>query len=57
MGPLLRFASKRLPGQGIELCTDLPPYRTILLLLVAYVVLWITHVDRPLRHRPYGVPA
>ena len=42
MGPLLRFASKRLPGRGTELCTDLPPYRTILLLLVAYVVLWVT---------------
>jgi uncharacterized membrane protein YbhN (UPF0104 family) len=41
MGPLLRFASKRLPGRNTELCTDLPPYRTILLLLVAYVVLWI----------------
>jgi uncharacterized membrane protein YbhN (UPF0104 family) len=42
MGPVLRFASKRLPGKGTELCTDLPPYRTILLLLVGYVVLWIT---------------
>ena len=42
MGPVLRFASARLPGKGTELCTDLPPYRTILILLVAYVVLWIT---------------
>jgi glycosyltransferase 2 family protein len=42
MGPVLRFASARLPGKGTELCTDLPPYRTILLLLVGYVVLWIT---------------
>jgi uncharacterized membrane protein YbhN (UPF0104 family) len=42
MGPVLRFASDRLPGKGTELCTDLPPYRTILILLVAYVVLWIT---------------
>src|SRR5215204_2802027 len=41
MGPLLRIASNRLPGKGTDLCTDLPPYRTILLLLVAYVVLWI----------------
>lgn len=42
MGPVLRFASSRLPGKGTDLCTDLPPYRTILVLLVAYVVLWIT---------------
>jgi uncharacterized membrane protein YbhN (UPF0104 family) len=42
MGPVLRFASARLPGRGTELCTDLPPYRTILLLLVGYVTLWIT---------------
>lgn len=42
MGPVLRFASNRLPGKGTELCTDLPPYRTILALLVAYVVLWVT---------------
>jgi uncharacterized membrane protein YbhN (UPF0104 family) len=42
MGPLLRFASNRLPGKGTELCTELPPYRTILLLLVAYVGLWVT---------------
>jgi uncharacterized membrane protein YbhN (UPF0104 family) len=41
MGPLLRFASSRLPGKGTDLCTDLPPYRSILLLLVAYVALWI----------------
>lgn len=41
MGPVLRIASNRLPGKGTDLCTDLPPYRTILLLLVAYVVLWI----------------
>jgi hypothetical protein len=41
MGPVLRFASARLPGKGTELCTDLPPYRTILILLVAYVVLWV----------------
>jgi len=42
MGPVLQFASSRLPGRGASLCTDLPPYRTILVLLVAYVVLWIT---------------
>jgi glycosyltransferase 2 family protein len=42
MGPVLRFASARLPGRGTELCTDLPPYRTILLLLVGYVALWVT---------------
>jgi uncharacterized membrane protein YbhN (UPF0104 family) len=42
MGPVLRFASARLPGKGTELSTELPPYRTILLLLMAYVVLWIT---------------
>jgi uncharacterized membrane protein YbhN (UPF0104 family) len=41
MGPILRVASNRLPGKGTDLCTDLPPYRTILLLLVGYVVLWI----------------
>jgi glycosyltransferase 2 family protein len=42
MGPVLRYASARLPGKGTELCTELPPYRTILALLVAYVVLWVT---------------
>jgi len=42
MGPVLRFASKRLPGRSAELSTELPPYRTILLLLVAYVALWVT---------------
>ena len=42
MGPVLQFASSRLPGKGTDLCTDLPPYRTILILLVAYVLLWIT---------------
>ena len=42
MGPLLEFASKRLPGKRTELCTDLPPYRVILLLLVGYVVVWVT---------------
>ena len=42
MGPLLRFASKRLPGRSADLSAELPPYRTILLLLVAYVALWIT---------------
>jgi uncharacterized membrane protein YbhN (UPF0104 family) len=42
MGPALRLASSLLPGKGTELCTDLPPYRTILLLLVGYVILWIT---------------
>jgi hypothetical protein len=42
MGPLLRFASSRLPGKGTELCTDLPPYRVILMLLIGYVVWWIT---------------
>jgi uncharacterized membrane protein YbhN (UPF0104 family) len=42
MGPVLRFASKHLPGKGTELCTDLPPYRTILLLLLGYVVLWVS---------------
>jgi glycosyltransferase 2 family protein len=42
MGPVLRYASARLPGKGTELCTELPPYRTILVLLVAYVVLWVT---------------
>ena len=42
MGPVLRFASARLPGKSTELCTDLPPYRAILLLLVAYVALWVT---------------
>ncbi|MFN8634746.1 MAG: lysylphosphatidylglycerol synthase domain-containing protein [Chloroflexota bacterium] len=41
MGPLLRFLSNRLPGKATELCTDLPPYRTILLLLVAYVASWV----------------
>jgi len=40
MGPVLRFSSKRLPGRAGELATELPPYRTILLLLVAYVLLW-----------------
>jgi uncharacterized membrane protein YbhN (UPF0104 family) len=42
MGPILRHASARLPGKSTELCTELPPYRTILVLLVAYVVLWVT---------------
>jgi len=42
MGPVLRFASSRLPGKDTELCTDLPPYRVILALLVGYVLLWIT---------------
>lgn len=42
MGPLLKFASKMLPGRAGELHTSLPPYRTILLLLVAYVLLWFT---------------
>jgi glycosyltransferase 2 family protein len=42
VGPVLRYASARLPGKGTELCTELPPYRTILVLLVAYVVLWVT---------------
>src|SRR5215212_8982404 len=42
MGPVLRFASKHLPGRSAELSTELPPYRTILLLLVAYVALWVT---------------
>ena len=42
LGPVLQFASSRLPGKGTELSTALPPYRTILLLLVAYVVLWVT---------------
>jgi uncharacterized membrane protein YbhN (UPF0104 family) len=42
MGPVLRFASKRLPGKSTELSTDLPPYRTILMLLVGYVLLWVT---------------
>ncbi len=42
MGPVLRFASNRLPGKGTELCTDLPPYRVILLLLLGYVVLWVS---------------
>jgi len=42
MGPVLRFASKRLPGRGTDLCTDLPPYRVILLLLLGYVVLWVS---------------
>ena len=41
MGPVLRFASSRLPGKSTELCTDLPPYGTIMILLVAYVVLWV----------------
>ena len=41
MGPVLRFASSRLPGKGTDLCTDLPPYGTIMVLLVAYVVLWV----------------
>jgi uncharacterized membrane protein YbhN (UPF0104 family) len=42
MGPMLRFASKLLPGRAGQLCTDLPPYRTTLLLLIAYVLLWFT---------------
>jgi hypothetical protein len=42
MGPLLNFASKRLPGRNADLLTELPPYRTILLLLLAYVLLWVT---------------
>ncbi|MCC7371949.1 MAG: flippase-like domain-containing protein [Chloroflexi bacterium] len=42
MGPILRFASKKLPGKNTELCTDLPPYRVIILLLAGYVVLWVT---------------
>lgn len=42
MGLLLRIASKRLPGRSVELCTDLPPYRTILLLLIGYVLTWFT---------------
>jgi uncharacterized membrane protein YbhN (UPF0104 family) len=42
MGMALRFASSRLPGTGTELCTALPRYRAILLLLIAYVVLWVT---------------
>jgi hypothetical protein len=40
MGPVLKMASKALPGKAGELATNLPPYRTILLLLVAYVLAW-----------------
>jgi uncharacterized membrane protein YbhN (UPF0104 family) len=40
MGPVLKIASKALPGKAGELATELPPYRTILLLLVAYVLGW-----------------
>ena len=36
-----------------ELCTDLPPYRTILLLLVAYVGALDHPVDRAVRHLPH----
>ena len=42
MGPVLAFASKRLPGKDTELCTELPPYRVIMMLLLGYVALWIT---------------
>jgi len=42
MGRLLGFASKRLPGRNTDLSTNLPSYRLILLLLMAYVILWIT---------------
>jgi len=40
MGPVLRFAARKLPGGAAEPSTDLPPYRTILFLLIGYVVLW-----------------
>ncbi|MCC6175797.1 MAG: flippase-like domain-containing protein [Chloroflexi bacterium] len=41
MSRILRLGSRVLPG-GAELCTDLPPYRLILVLLVCYVALWFT---------------
>ena len=40
MGPVLKLASRMLPSRAGELCTDLPPYRTTLLLLVSYMLLW-----------------
>jgi uncharacterized membrane protein YbhN (UPF0104 family) len=42
MGPVLRTGSKMLPSRAGEFATTLPPYRIILLLLVAYVMLWFT---------------
>ena len=39
MGPVLRLGSRMLPG-GASLSSELPPYRTIVVLLVGYVVLW-----------------
>ena len=39
-GPVLKLASKMLPSRAGELATDLPPYRTTLLLLVGYMLLW-----------------
>lgn len=40
MGPVLKLGSKMLPSRAGELATTLPPYRTTLLLLVGYMVLW-----------------
>jgi uncharacterized membrane protein YbhN (UPF0104 family) len=40
MGPVLKVGSKMLPGRAGELATHLPPYRTTLLLLVGYMLLW-----------------
>lgn len=41
MGPVLKLGSRMLPGDA-SLSTELPPYRTIVLLLVGYVLLWAT---------------
>jgi hypothetical protein len=40
MGPVLKLASKMLPSRAGELATNLPPYRTTLMLLVGYMLLW-----------------
>ena len=41
MGPVLKLGSRMLPGSA-SLSTDLPPYRTIIVLLLGYVLLWAT---------------
>jgi len=41
MGPVLRFGLKRLPGTPPDAGQKLPPYRTILLLLLGYVGYWL----------------
>lgn len=41
MGPVLKLGSRMLPGSA-TFSTDLPPYRTIIALLLGYVLLWAT---------------